>query len=77
MQESVFEIELNPSQFQTLKHWLLYWLEYAKSKYSDTQNNDSIKFYILSKVWEWSLQGRIDGLWEWYNQVFFEDILIL
>jgi len=78
VQESVFEIEVSKSQFERLKKWLLYWLEYANSKYeTNYKNTDIVKFYILSKVWEWSLDWRIDWLWEWYKQAYFEDFLIL
>lgn len=78
VQESVFELEVNKSQFERLKKSIIYWLEYAKNKYnSNTTNNDSVKFYILSKVWEWNLDGRIDWLGEWYQQAFFDDFLIL
>jgi CRISPR-associated endonuclease Cas2 len=78
VQKSVFEVELTKNQFEVMKKALIYWLEYARSKYADKQeNNDSIKFYILSKVWEWNLDWRVDWLWEWYNQAYFEDVLIL
>ena len=40
-------------------------------------NLDSIKFYVLSKVWEWSLDGGIEGLWTWYEKIYFPDIMIL
>jgi len=51
VQESVFEIELTPHQFERLKKSLTYRLEYANAHYnSDLPNNDSVKFYILSKV---------------------------
>jgi len=64
VQESVFEIELNNHQFDRLKKSLIYRLEYAKSKYGETEeNNDSVKFYILSKVWDWNLDWRIYWLW--------------
>jgi len=41
------------------------------------ENIDSIKFYILSKMGESSIEGRIDGIWEWFEKVYFEDCLIL
>ena len=78
VQKSVFELEITKNQFETLKEWLIYRLEYARSQYTKTHTNvDSVKFYILSKVWESNLQGRIDGVWEWYEQAYFEDFLIL
>ncbi len=78
VQKSVFELELTKNQFEILKKSIIYWLEYAKTKYSDSNKNvDSIKFYILSKVWEWNLFWRIDGLWEWYEDAYFDDFLIL
>jgi len=78
VQKSVFEVEVTKNQFETLKKSIIYWLEYARSKYPDnTENNDSVKFYILSKVWEWNLQWRIDWIWEWYEQAYCEDFLIL
>ena len=78
VQESVFEIEVNKSQFERLKKSLIYRLEYARSKYKENDiNNDSVKFYILSKIWEWNLDWRIDWLWEGYEQAYFDDFLIL
>lgn len=78
VQKSVFEVEITKNQFEAMKKAIIYWLEYARSKYnSDIDNNDSVKFYILSKVWEWNLQWRIDWMWEWYEQAYFEDFLIL
>lgn len=78
VQKSVFEVEITKSQFQTLKKSLIYRLEYARKWYKeDMENIDSIKFYILSKVWEWNLDGRIDWLWDWYEQAYFDDFLIL
>ena len=78
VQKSIFEVEVNKTQFIRLKKSLNYWLEYAKSKYSEKEeNNDSIKFYILSKLWEGNLEGRIDWMGEGYKQAYFEEILIL
>jgi hypothetical protein len=36
-----------------------------------------VKFYILSKVGEWNLDGRVDWLWDWYEQAYFDDFLII
>ncbi len=78
VQKSVFEVEITQNQFTRMKKSCWYWLAYAKSKYPENiENNDSIKFYILSKVGEWSLNGRIKWIGEGYQNAFFEDILIL
>jgi len=78
VQKSIFEVEVNKTQFARLKKSLNYWLWYAKSKYKENEeNNDSIKFYILSKFWEWDLDWRIDWIWEWYRQAYFEELLII
>jgi hypothetical protein len=63
VQKSVFEIECNESQYRRLKIQLEAILTWANSQYpEDHCNGDSIKFYILSKVGEGNLDGRIDGL---------------
>ena len=78
VQKSIFEIEINKTQFLRLKKSFNYWLEYAKDKYKKQEEvNDSIKFYILSKFWEWNLDWRIDWMGEWYKQAYFEEILII
>ena len=79
VQKSVFEIELNESQFEKLKFQLWKILDVAQIYYKEVklENNDSVKFYILSKVWEWNLEWRVDGLWKWYEKIYFPDILIL
>lgn len=78
VQESVFELELTKNQYERLKRTLNYWLEYARAKYSNnTTNEDSIKFYVLSKFWEWNLDWRIDWMWDWYKSAYFEEFLIL
>jgi CRISPR/Cas system-associated endoribonuclease Cas2 len=78
VQKSVFEIECNASQFKTLKKYLEVLLENADKIYGEDHSNvDSVKFYILSKVGEGDLSGRIDGLWKWYEKIYFQDVLIL
>ena len=77
IQKSIFELEITKNQFESLKKSLSFWLEFAKTKYWENNNEDSVKFYFLSKVWEWDLQWRIDWLWEWYKQAYFEDFLII
>ncbi len=79
VQKSVFEIELNESQYKKLKFQLWKILDKAQVYYieQNEENNDSVKFYILSKIWEWNLEGRIDGLGNWYEKIYFPDILIL
>ncbi len=78
VQKSVFELEVTKSQFETLKRSLIYRLEFARKKYDDnSENNDSVKFYILSKVWEGNLDWRIDWMWEGYEQAYFDNFLIL
>jgi len=78
VQESVFELELTINQYARITKSMNYWLDFAKTKYKTNQiNNDSVKFYILSKVWEGNLWWRINWIWEWYKQAFFDDVLIL
>lgn len=78
VQRSVFEIECTMSQYKRLKNSLQKVLEKAKKNYPDDHDNiDSVKFYILSKVGEGNLDGRIDGVGEGYEKVYFEDCLIL
>jgi len=78
VQKSVFELEVTNNQFQTLKKSLIYRLEYARKTYNEKDVNiDSVKFYILSKVWDWNLDWRIDWIWDWYEQAYFDDFLIL
>ena len=77
VQKSVFEIECNPSQFKMLKKQLEVLLEKADRNYSEDHCNiDSVKFYVLSKIWEWDLSGRIDGLGKGYEKIYFQDVLI-
>lgn len=78
MQQSVYEIECNDSQYRKLKKQLSNILQQAQNNYPEWHNNiDSIKFYILSKVGEGNLEGRIDGLWEWYERVYIPDMIII
>ncbi len=79
VQKSVFELEIKEPQFRGLKLKLEDILRKANIYYQNQNmdNLDSIKFYILSKVWEWSLDGRIEGLWTWYEKIYFPDIMIL
>lgn len=89
VQKSVFEIELTESQYFALKKQLNKILEYGHKKWTNVGKklviseesqwweDDSIKFYILSKVGEWNLDNRIDGLWAGYKKIHFEDVMIL
>ncbi|MDP2090941.1 MAG: CRISPR-associated endonuclease Cas2 [Candidatus Gracilibacteria bacterium] len=78
VQKSVFEVEITKGQYQTLKKSLTHRLEFSRKKYGDESINiDSVKFYILSKVGEGNLDGRIDGLGDGYEQAYFDDFLIL
>ena len=89
VQKSVFEIELTESQYFSLKKQLNKILEYGHKKWTNIDKrfviseesqrwkDDSIKFYILSKVGEWNLDNRIDGLWVGYKKIHFEDVMIL
>lgn len=79
VQKSVFELEIKEPQFRGIKLKLEDILRKASIYYKNQnlENLDSIKFYILSKVWEENLEGRIDGLWMWYEKIYFPDILIL
>lgn len=78
VQKSVFEIQCNVSQYKRLKKSLEKVLSRAEEIYGEEhENKDSVKFYVLSKVGERSLEGRIDGLWKWYEEVYFEDCLII
>lgn len=78
VQKSVFEVQLNKRQYRKLKKDLEYILNWANKEYPEEHKNiDSVKFYILSKEGEWNLDGRIDGVWEGFNKVYFEDFLIM
>lgn len=86
VQKSVFEIELTESQYRILKKQLNSILTSKRKTVFSNENpetpqdildEDSIKFYILSKVWEGNLDGRIDGVWNGYQKVYFEDFMIL
>jgi len=78
VQKSVFEIQCNKSQYNRLKKSLKKALSIAEHKYpKDHKNIDSVKFYILSKVGEWNLDGRIDWVWKGFEKIYFEDCLIL
>ena len=78
VQKSVFEIQCNESQYKRLKKSLEKILWYAEKDYTESHTNiDSIKFYILSKSGEWSLDGRIDGLGAGFEKIYFDDCLIL
>lgn len=86
VQKSVFEIQLNESQYVVLKKQLKRILSPRYKKKEALEDNekreesgamDSIKFYILSKAGEWNLENRIDGLGEGYQKVYFEDVMIL
>ena len=78
VQKSVFEVQLNKRQYRIFKKELSNILKWAKKNYpKDHVNVDSIKFYILSKEWEWNLDWRIDGLGDWFERVYFEDFLVM
>jgi len=79
VQKSVFEIEITESQYLRIKKQLEIILNKADNYYisNNIENFDSIKFYILSKVWEWNLEWRIDGIWAWYEKIFFPDVMII
>lgn len=78
VQKSVFEVQLNKNQYKKLKKELESILKLAKKNYhKDHENVDSIKFYILSKEGEWNLDWRIDGLGDWFKNIYFEDFLIM
>ncbi|MBS8121723.1 CRISPR-associated endonuclease Cas2 [Candidatus Vampirococcus lugosii] len=78
VQKSVFEVQLNERQFKILKKQLQKILDRAKKQYPEEHNNvDSIKFYVLSKIGEGSLDGRIDGLGSGYEKIYFEEFMII
>jgi len=78
VQKSVFEVQLNKRQYKILKKKLSSILKWANKDYTEEHINiDSVKFYILSKEWEWNLDWRIDGVGEWFEKIYFEDFLIM
>ncbi|MDR2415482.1 MAG: CRISPR-associated endonuclease Cas2 [Candidatus Peribacteria bacterium] len=79
VQKSVFEVELNESQYTKIKKQLGKILEKADVYYREKEisNEDSIKFYILSKIGEGNLEGRIDGLGAGYEKIYFPEVMIL
>jgi len=78
VQKSVFEIECNESQFRHLKQSLDDILQWATTQYDEGHENmDSIKFYILSKIGEGNLDGRIDGVGAGYERVYIPDVIII
>ncbi len=78
VQKSVFEVQLNKRQYKLLKKDLQSILKWAHKNYPEEHENiDSVKFYVLSKVGEWDLDGRIDGVGEGFEKVYFEDFLIM
>ena len=78
VQKSVYEIQLNQKQFKILKKQMNRILKWAKTQYSEEHENiDGITFYVLSKIWEGSVEGRIDGLGEGFESVYFDDVLIM
>ncbi|UFX83267.1 CRISPR-associated endonuclease Cas2 [Candidatus Absconditicoccus praedator] len=78
VQKSVFEVQLNDRQFKILKKQLKKILDWAKKQYPDEHENiDSVKFYILSKVGEGNLDGRVDGIGDGYEKIYFEEFMII
>ena len=78
VQKSVFEVQLNKRQYKILKKKLSSILKWTNKDYTEEHINiDSVKFYILSKEWEWNLDWRIDGVGEWFEKIYFEDFLIM
>lgn len=78
VQKSVFEVQMREWQFKKLKKQLEKILRYAENNYPEDHTNiDSVKMYVLSKVGEWNLSWRIDWIGKWYEDVYFEDCMII
>lgn len=79
VQKSVFEIEITESDFIKLKMKLEKILKKAEIYYQENnmESNDSVKFYILCKTGECNVEGRIDGVGEWYQKISFPEVMIL
>ena len=78
IQKSIFEIKCNHKQYKDLKKWLEKILWWKKQLWDDVQqDHDNIKIYILSKIWEWSIEWRMESLWAGYQKINFPDVVIL
>jgi len=78
VQKSVFEIFIYENQLKKIEKKFKYFLKEADKFYilNNIENNDSIRFYIISKNWNNSIDNNLINLWNNITKINFLDFII-